>query len=321
MHPLAMRSLFCLPALMLMVVSGSAQFQASFVAKTDLTALAYYRTTGTKSAKIPKQTNLIPGKSISVSNGAIATVSASFTQTASQSIAKIAESGTGRYTTANTTGYSRTGPHSTLLVIKSSRPTHATLRVTWSLKTTGLSGAVAGAWLDIGNNGKFDWSSASSQSRDFPVTISAQGLSIATTTSGSATASSRYRFVSYNALLTIEILPPKTCLFFQHGKACGLTMSAENRFFDRLSLAASGAKSSSLGAMILGVKRTQISLPGTSCQIYVEPLLLLPLIFDAKGTIAMESPLPNTRPFLLVAQGIGFQPRLIGSVGITVFCP
>ncbi len=321
MHLIPSCRLYGLLSLVCISANVTAQFQASFTAKTDLTALAYYRTTGTKTAKLPRLTSLIPSKSISVSNVAVASVSASFTQVGSRPVAKILESATGRYTTATTTAYSKIGPHSTLLVLKSARATNATLRVTWSQKTNGVVGAGGGATVDLGDNGKIDWRSATSNTQDFPVRIDSKGLSVATTTFGSATASSRYRFVSYNSQLTIEVLPPKTCLFFSHGKNCGLTMTAENEFFDGLHLSASGAKALSVGALLLGVKRTQLTLPGTSCQLNVQPAVVLPLLFDGSGRFSLQGTVPVARPFLLVAQTLAIQPSLSSSLAWTVFCP
>lgn len=317
-----MNHLLNLSCLLALGGTTTAQITATYIAKTKMVATAYFPTTGTKVAEIPINTDLSGGKSISVSNSAIASVRVGFTNSASVLQASISESGTGRYFSSSTRAFSNTGLHSTLLTLKSAKPIKATLRASWTIRVLGTSGANASGSVDIGNNGSVEFGgSRTAVTQDFPVTIDSAGLAIATTTRGSASANSSSRSVSYTSGLTIQILPPDTCLFFKHGAPCGPSLDAKNGFGDAVTLNITGAANSGSGVIVFGLQRMTLSLPGTTCLLRVQPLVTFPISFSSSGTASLTGTIPPTRPFVLPMQVGSFGATFGTSNALTIICP
>ncbi len=298
--------------------SASAQFTATFVAKSRMFASATYSSTGTQTAEIPILSDLAPGRSAVASNGVIASVSAGLTIDSTTVRATITDSGAGRYVTSGTGGSSRNGPHSTLLTLFAPRPTAATLRITHSQQSD--RGAFGTAAVDLGDDGSFEFQGSATPTQDFAVTITPQGLLVSTTTSGSATATSTSRYVSYQSDLTIEVLPPDTCQFFSEGAACGPSLDGRNGFDETIVLTATGATPGAQGVVLLGLQRTSSPLPGTSCLLLVRPVIAAPISFRSDGSFELALTLPPSRPLAIPSQVLEARSPLASSNGVTIFC-
>ena len=73
--------------------------------------------------------------------------------------------------------------------------------------------------------------------------------------------------------------------------------------------------------IVLGMRRTTLPLPGTTCLLRVQPLVTIPIGFSSSGTFTLTGTIPPTRPFILPMQVGSFGTTIGTSNSLTLICP
>ena len=201
----------------------------------------------------------------------------------------------------------QTGSHDTLLVFTATKAVKARLVLVVSSTGAGLLKNYT-AIVDIGNNRKNDLSVGLGVklTKEFTVTIDANGLAVRTQTFSTATAAGG-QSASASGILTIRLLPVVDCTASPYGKSCAPVLDGAPTFKNKLELKLTKAAPSTFGILIIGVKPLSIPIPGTTCYLNTDILILLPFTTNNLGEATHTLPIPSGLKLTFNLQDILFQ--------------
>lgn len=166
-------------------------------------------------------------------------------------------------------------------------------------------GAAAGVSIDVDGDGVADFSAranGTAVSQQLPVTAGRNGVTIDITTLGRAdvTGIGRER---YEASLTVAFAPtpqPPTCTFTAFGPQCDGALAGSLATTPRgeaIQLDVTGATAGAMGVLVIGpLARTPQPLPGTNCELLLQPANSQLFWLDRNGDGQQLIPLPRRMP-------------------------
>jgi hypothetical protein len=171
--------------------------------------------------------------------------------------------------------------------------------------------------VNLGSYGRFDYRASSSQTRgsvtkDFPITIGPKGPDIGVYFDGAAT---QYNPGTNTSSLRIEVVPIG-CGFLQHGATCGVSLEGTCQFGGKATLAMSGVRASATGVLVIGTNQIAVPIPGSSCRLYTDPVIVHAIRTSVSGGWSLSQTLPTARPFTATVQVALFGTKLEASNGL-----
>lgn len=211
----------------------------------------------------------------------------------------------------------RRGAHGIRLHFPLTANATGTVYVHW--RGSASTGAAAGVSIDIDGDGVADFSAranGTALSQQLPVTAGRNGITIDITTLGRAdvTGVGRER---YEASLAVAFAPtpqPPTCTFTAFGPQCDGALAGSLQTTPRgeaIQLDVTGATAGAIGVLVIGpLARTPQPLPGSTCDLLLQPAHSQLFRLDANGDGQQMIPLPRRMPI-----DINFQVVTIITVG------
>lgn len=224
----------------------------------------------------------------------------------------------------------RQEPHAVLLTIRATAGTRGRLE-SW-VSGLALAGSSVVHELDVGNDRTIDLRVVATPagtfaSREWIVTIPRDGrLPIAMITDVKAAVASTHTL--WKTGFSVKFTPGPFCVFTDYGSSCGPRLTGQERIVGarrEVTLAVTHAAALAPGVLAVGTQRLSLRIPGTSCFVLTNPLLVLPFGTDAHGNGAVTAGIPasfhfaaNLQAFVLAtSQGVI---RITSSQGLEVDC-
>ena len=212
------------------------------------------------------------------------------------------------------TGLSSPREHVTRLVFKSAKPIKARL-----ILNAEWSGVGYAAWTSykyyasvrLCNSVVFSTGKPGKKSKEFSVIIDATGLVLQTSTYSNATNLAPFfpRDAYATGILTIRLLPTIDCTATPYGIGCGPLLIGAPTFKNELELQLTKAAPLAFGQLIIGLKPLSIRIPGVSCYLNTDILLLLPFMTNSAGQATHVLPVPPSLKLIFNLQDVLFQKR------------
>ncbi len=220
------------------------------------------------------------------------------------------------------------GPNTTLIRIVPSDDVSGVIRIRYTTQRhengpNGSSNHVVR--VDVGADGTNDFSAAEGDRRtvDLLVRVPRSGLLVRTYTDLYSRSSNDRAY--YESDLEVEFVPPAHAQFSTWGSPCGgLTLAGSQQYRDGVHdylLDSAGAPAFSVGAEAIGVAPLALPIPGTDCLLLVDPLIVVPIGFDANGETRLIHSLPWDLAVDVRAQVFAFEPTqltLLSSNGLRI---
>lgn len=259
-------------------------------------------------ATIPTGTGLRPSANLPGSNASW------------QATVDVADAGIEVALVENAAQWASTGPHDVVVVLRS--PIATLVRVNLGATVQCSAIALYSDWsgqVDIGDDGSFELRSVRNQSVGYEALLSvdASGLRIRARAGGFVTSGA-----TFSGRLTISITPALRCRFEAYGSSCGPALTGVVGLQDVVDLRLAGGQPDSLGKLLLGVNRTDLPLPFSSCRLLIEPLVGIAFPTDAVGAGRHRLRVPAGIVPTLVVQDIvllGYAPPgLTATTGLAI---
>jgi hypothetical protein len=197
------------------------------------------------------------------------------------------------------------GPYAMRLDIPLPRGAAGKLRVRYSGKMSGnVQGVVT---VDIGANGQIDFrekAAATVVEKNFTVRAGVSGLSVIIRTDSQGSIQGKGS-ASYDTNLVITYFPQSGCTFTPYGKTCGPLLAGSSIPTPGgpiVMLNLKNAPKSGPVWLALGFKTANISIPGITCPLIVDPLAVTVWNANQKGELKMVLGAGPTTPFEFRAQ-------------------
>lgn len=154
--------------------------------------------------------------------------------------------------------------------------------------------------IDIGDDGVVDLGYVATRSvvlerRQWDVRIPPSGsLDVIIRTQGRATAPTGGQ-ATYFSGLTVRFTPGSFCDIARHGEMCAgnlLGSDSASSGAHMVLLELEDAPATVPGVLVIGVQAVTIPIPGSSCLLYTNPVVAIPLITDSRGDASRRLPLP-----------------------------
>lgn len=222
------------------------------------------------------------------------------------------------------------GPHSLLLRITNSRPSTLKGRLVLALDGNSSAGASAVLSIDVGNDNSIEYSQAvdgQPHNKELPVSI-ATSLVVKVVTDCSAERTAQQGRSSYALSANLEfVADPPPFVFAPYGQGCGdLQLSAQDTVVGKLHqlvVQQTGAFPASPGVLWFGAAPVNLTIPGSDCHLYTNPLIEIPFSSDATGKAVLFLPVASPVYGTAYMQGVSFMllpPRFKTSNGLKVTC-
>jgi len=92
-------------------------------------------------------------------------------------------------------------------------------------------------------------------------------------------------------------MPSHPVRLLAYGKTCGPKLTAKAWFDEakvpRLTFKLESRRKATIGVWFIGVQKTQLQIPGTSCGLYTAPVLVYYLVTDNKGGTSFTTVVPK----------------------------
>ena len=206
-----------------------------------------------------------------------------------------------------------------LLTLTSTTPLAAIVRVTLDVKQSGAITAIGSAGVTIPGHGTFSVNSGTRASKSFRVTIDSNGLGLTST----ARWFSVGMFFSSSASIDIDVQALSVSAV-SYGKTCapsGPSLSASPQLGGELDLHLTSKAPNTLAGRLVGTRRLSLKIPGTSCWLNTDYVLVLPFMTDAKGEHRVRWPIPANVQFNvqdILAQKTTSGARLLTTNGVAI---
>lgn len=177
-------------------------------------------------------------------------------------------------------------------------------------------GAQAKYAVDVGNNGRVDWSVAATSNgqlsrREGPATIPASGtLSIRITSEASVAL--RTGSSVYKSGISVRFTPGMACSVAQYGNSCGPLFSGSWQTIGRqrtLELVVRG-RPLAPGVLLIGDRALALQIPGSRCFLHATALTTGGFATDRNGQAVHRFTIPSNLSFRLFAQDALFSANL-----------
>ena len=206
-----------------------------------------------------------------------------------------------------------------LLTLTSKTPVSALLRVTLDVKQSGAINAIGSAGVTVPGHKKFSVNTGTRATQTYRVVIDSNGLGLTSTANLSVIG----KFFSASASLDID-LQILSVQAVSYGKLCAPTgplLSATPQPGGKLDLLLKSKAPNTLAGRLVGTRRLAVKLPGTSCWLNTDFVLVLPFMTDAKGEHRSQWPIPlgvqfNIQDILVQKTTNG--PRILTTNGIAI---
>lgn len=129
----------------------------------------------------------------------------------------------------------------------------------------------------------------------------------------------------YKTGISVVFTPGRYCEILDYGAACGAQLTGRDSISGNtreLSLLVNDGPVSAPGLLVIGTQQLALPIPGTSCSLHTDPLLLVPFATDAYGRGEWKAQLPASAVFVLRAQHVQLLPgpALGTSNGLDIRC-
>ena len=220
-------------------------------------------------------------------------------------------------------------PHALLFEIRGPRGTRGQLEM-WA-SGVARAGTKVTMSIDVHNNGRLDFTSnitaaGSFERHEMSGTIPASGVLRIRILTSATLALSRGNTL-YKTGLSIRFTPGVGCDVTPYGASCGPRLSGSTKSAVRggarqLVLELTRAARSSAGLLVLGSQRLNARIPGTSCFLLANALVVLPFVTDAAGSAEHKFKFPSSQQFTLFTQDavISRSLQVTTSNGVAVVC-
>ena len=190
------------------------------------------------------------------------------------------------------------GPHGLRFTIRALAGTRGKIEL-WAMGFVSV-GADTAISIDVGDDGVADFGYVATRSvllerRQWDVRIPPSGsLDVIIRTQGHATAPTGAQ-ATYFSGLTVRFTPGSFCDISRHGAMCAgnlLGSDSASSGGHVVLLELEDAPATVPGVLVIGVQAVTIPIPGSSCLLYTNPVVAIPLITDSRGDASQRLPLP-----------------------------